>query len=67
MTQGQYTSFSATKAFLSQLRVNAYPGVRVHVLDEVDTFNYGGVSAMSPFPAPTSSYSFGKLDFAIDS
>ena len=46
--------------------------LRFHVLDEVDTLNYEGMSALPPVPAPTSSYSlrkytFHKIKFTIDS
>ena len=37
--------------------------LRFHVLDEVDTLNYGGVSALPPVPAPISSYSFRENSF----
>ena len=35
-----------------------------HELGEVDTLNYGGVSAMLLVPAPTSSYNFAKVLFS---
>ena len=50
------------EAFLPPSRVNRFP-LWFHVVYDVETLNYEGVSAMPPVPAPTSSYSFRENTF----
>ena len=59
MNRGPHSSFSATKTSLPSSRVNPYPSaIGFHVVDDVETFNYEGMSAIPPVPTATSSYSF---------
>ena len=75
MTQGQHSSFSATKIFLPPSRANPYPAwTRCYGSmwwTMLKRLNHEGVSAIPPVPTTTSSYSFrentfAKSNFAID-
>ena len=70
-TYGRCAIFSTKKSLFLPSLVDPYPSARVHVLGEVDTLNYEGVSFMLPVPAPTASYNFtktlfAKLNFSVD-
>ena len=66
MTRSQYASLCNEKPFflnLEPILIQVLGFHLLHVLDEVDMLNYGGVSAMPPVPTPTSSYSFREIEF----
>ena len=55
--------------FLPPSRIDPYPGAGLHMLDEVDTLNCRGMTAILPRPAPTSPCTFrencfGEIEFS---